>query len=113
MQMAVTLRCQFGVVVGIGDIVVAPTAKLLAARLSGALSAQWSPLIEMRRNGDAYPSLFLLHPAGGQVFAYRGLLSQLVCVAGASFCKRSSWVKLVAPLLVAALLWQPLSRTCA
>lgn len=76
MQMAVVLRREFGVTLGIGDIVSAPTVKELAQHLSGGQSKQWSPLVALRREGDLQP-IFLVHPAGGQVASYRGLLEHL------------------------------------
>ena len=52
MQLAVTLRRRYGVTLGIGDIVSSPTAKLLAARVSSALSPQWSPLVVLQQHSS-------------------------------------------------------------
>ena len=77
MQMAVAIRREFGVSLGIGDIISAPTVKGLAPQLaSGQSTKEWSPLVTLRREGNQVP-IYLVHPAGGQVGCYRGLLEHL------------------------------------
>jgi amino acid adenylation domain-containing protein len=73
MQLAARLRREFGVTVGIGDIVAAPTVAQLAPRLKSVLRPTWSPLVELQRGSGRKPIL-LVHPAGGQVVHYRSLL---------------------------------------
>ena len=77
MQMTVQIRRKFGVALGIGDLVAAPTVRMLAPRIgSDASSGQWSSLVRMRGEGALRPS-FLVHPATGHSMHYRGLLAYL------------------------------------
>jgi amino acid adenylation domain-containing protein len=77
MQLAVTIRRQYGIHLGIGDIVSAPTAKLLAARVSGAAARERPPLVVLRQGVAQLPAIFYVHPATGDVTSYRGLLLHL------------------------------------
>ena len=77
MQLAVRLRKTFGIPLGINDILAAPTVKQLAPRLQ-VVDSPWSPLVALRAGGHGQP-IFLVHPSGGQVTAYRPLLDHLSC----------------------------------
>lgn len=96
MQMAIALRRRFGVEVGIGDVVAAPTAAAFAAALerrsataaaatpaaSDAGRADAAALVPLRvaaPNGGAGAPLFLVHATDGCVDRYRSLARLLDC----------------------------------
>ena len=77
MQMAAEVRRQFGVSLGIGDVVSAPSVLDLASKLDGSRSNELcSPYIALQGEGDLVP-IFMVHTASGHVASYRSLIQHL------------------------------------
>ena len=73
-RLAARLRAAFGCEVPVARLFQDPTLAGVARALQGA--GGWSPVVPLRAAGSAVP-LFCVHPAGGQVWTYRPLLSVL------------------------------------
>jgi amino acid adenylation domain-containing protein len=65
-----------GVALSVSALLQAPTIRELAQRLKAGTEGKASLLVALRE-GTLWPPLFLLHPSGGEVIAYRALAGEL------------------------------------
>lgn len=73
-RLAARIRQVFGSGLAVSKLFEDPTLAGLAEALG--CGGSWSPLVTLQAHGDL-PPLFLIHPAGGQVWAYRPLAEAL------------------------------------
>lgn len=67
---------RMGRVVPVSALLRAPSVRELAGRLEAGVAEEASVLVPLR-DGVAHPPLFLFHPSGGDVVAYRGLVTDV------------------------------------
>lgn len=75
-QVVYELEARTGVALPVSALLQAPTVRELAQRLEAGADASASVLVPLRQ-GERRPPLFLLHPSGGEVIAYRVLVGEL------------------------------------
>lgn len=77
MRLIADIEKQLGASITIADLFENPTPELMARRLDDkAAASSTRSLIPMRRRGSK-PPIFLIHPAGGEVFCYSALAREL------------------------------------
>jgi amino acid adenylation domain-containing protein len=75
MQLVSRIGTALGVTVGVTDILLAPSPRLLAARIEGSRGPRTgSPLVTL---ADGHQPIYLLHPVGGTVVGYLELAREL------------------------------------
>ena len=75
-QVVYEVELRLGTLLPVSTLLQAPTIAELAGQLEGAADGRPSELVPLRE-GAQPPPLFLLHPSGGEVIAYRALLDDL------------------------------------
>ncbi|HUP32601.1 MAG TPA: amino acid adenylation domain-containing protein [Gaiellaceae bacterium] len=75
-QVVYELESRTGVVLPVSSLLQAPTVRELGQRLEAGADGSASVLVPLR-DGERRPPLFLLHPSGGEVIAYRVLVDGL------------------------------------
>jgi amino acid adenylation domain-containing protein len=75
-QVVFELEARTGVALPVSALLQAPTIRELAERLEAGADGSASVLVPLR-DGTRRPPLFLLHPSGGEVIAYRALVDEL------------------------------------
>lgn len=77
-QIVYEIEARMGVALPISALLRTPTVRELAAQLdAGDGAGDRASLLVPLREGSRRPPLFLLHPTGGEVVAYRGLVDDL------------------------------------
>lgn len=77
-QIVYEIEARLGAVTPVSVLLRAPTVRELAGRLDGdGQAGDPTSLLVPLRTGTRGPTLFLLHPSGGEVVAYRALLDEL------------------------------------
>jgi amino acid adenylation domain-containing protein len=75
-QVVFELEARTGVALPVSAMLQAPTIRELAQRLQAGADGSASLLVPLR-DGARRPPLFLFHPSGGEVIAYRALVDEL------------------------------------